>query len=105
MPIYRAVALLAAVAVVAVLLAGCASTKAETNWQGRKIDEAIADLGPPTRVTPSGTTTLYVWEFRHEEIPRFGMGGSAVNVTTRGWTRMMTVNASGIVISDIRQDL
>ena len=98
MPVKRAIALAAAFAVVAALLLSCASTKAEQKWEGRKIDEAIAEYGPPTRVTQSGTTKLYVWEFRHQS----NMGG---RFTISGWVRSMTVDANGIITSHVRQDL
>jgi len=104
MPVKRAIALIAASAVAAALLLSCASTKAEQKWEGRKIDEAIAEYGPPTRVTQSGTTKLYVWEVRHQSLASNTIGGGGITFMS-GWTRTMTVDANGIITSHVRQDL
>ncbi len=103
MPVKRAIVLVAASAVTAALLLSCASTKVEPKWEGRKIDEAIAEYGPPTRVMPSGTNKLYVWEFRHQQVARNRIGGGGITIS--GWVRSMTVDANGIITSHVRQDL
>jgi len=58
--------LVAAALVVVVCLAGCASMTTTENWAGRKIDDAIAKFGTPSRITPgvNGQQT-YVWLLHH----------------------------------------
>jgi hypothetical protein len=83
------------------LLAACASTT-ETKWEGKKIDEAIAEYGPPTRTSPSADGTTYVWEQRHELQGFSGVPGGTREM--RVTIRMMTVNPSGIITSYSRVD-
>ncbi len=85
-----------------VFLAGCASMGAEPKWEGRKIDEAIAEYGPPTRVSPSGAGKSYVWEKRHEMQGFSGVPGGTRE--TRVTIRMMTVDANGVITSYTRTD-
>ncbi|MDD5563388.1 MAG: hypothetical protein PHQ91_06710 [Thermoanaerobaculaceae bacterium] len=92
----RVIAGLATCALLLGLLAGCASAPPE-KWEGRKIDEAIAAYGPPTKVTPSDAGKLYVWVSRHT---MQGMGGfPGATRETHVTRRMMTVNPDGVITS------
>ncbi len=59
----------AALAVMALVAVSCASMTRTEEWKGRKIDEAIAKFGTPSRVTPgeNGRKT-YVW-ILHRSVP------------------------------------
>ncbi|HQT93993.1 MAG: hypothetical protein B7Z61_07275 [Acidobacteria bacterium 37-71-11] len=97
MKLPRATVLLAACVVLVGWLAACASTPPETRWEGRRVEDAIAAYGPPTRVAPSNTGKTYVWESRHT---MQGMGGfPGATRETRVTRRMMTVNSSGVITS------
>jgi hypothetical protein len=89
-------------AVLACVLAGCISTKPEVAWEGKKVDEAIAEYGPPTRVSPSESGKTYVWEQRHT---MQGIGAfPGATRETRVTIRMMTVDADGVITSYNRVD-
>ena len=97
MQLSRVTGLFAACAVITGLLVGCASTPSTANWEGRKIEDAIAAYGPPTRIGPSEDGKVYVWESRHT---MQGMGGfPGATRETRVTRRMMTVNADGVITS------
>lgn len=97
MTLRRGTAGLATCALLIGLLAGCASAPPQTNWEGRKIEDAIAAYGPPTKVTPSETGKLYVWVSRHT---MQGMGGfPGATRETHVTRRMMTVNEAGVITS------
>jgi hypothetical protein len=88
----------------ALLLGGlwaCSSLQPDPVWEGKKIDEAIARYGPPTKVSPTQLGKTYVWEFRHESGSYPGGGGNRVVATT---IRMMTVDANGVITSYNRVD-
>jgi hypothetical protein len=98
----RHTALLLAITLLVGFAASCASLAPEPKWEGRKIDEAVAEYGPPTRVSPSDTGKSYVWETRTE---MRGMGAfPGATRETRVTIRMMTVNADGIITSYNRVD-
>ncbi len=97
MTLPRATALLATCAVLVGVLAACASAPPEANWEGRKIEEAIAAFGPPTRISQSTTSTVYLWESRHT---MQGVGGfPGTTRETHVKIRMMTVNPDGVITS------
>jgi hypothetical protein len=94
----------AALAMCALLLGGlwaCSSLRLDPVWEGKKIDEAIARYGPPTRVSPTPLGKTYVWEFAHGSGALPGGGGNTVVIKT---IRMMTVDANGIITSYNRFD-
>jgi hypothetical protein len=80
----------------------CASMTAEPKWEGKRIEEAIAEYGPPTRVSPSALGKTYVWEERRE---MQGVGPfPGATRETRVTLRMMTVDANGVITSYTRVD-
>ncbi len=87
------------------VLSSCATLKPEPNWEGRKIDEAIARYGPPTKIIPNEDGKAYVWKFTHNSYSDSpGVGGMNTAREMRTTVRMMTVNADGIITSYNRQD-
>ena len=98
----RARVMVAACAVLAAALVGCASAPADPDWRGRKTDEAIARYGPPTQMSASETGTLYVWRMRHELHGMGGLPGSTRE--TRVTIRMMTVDPNGVITSNNLSD-
>jgi hypothetical protein len=98
----RSMAVLLVGTVLLGFIVSCASTTSETKWEGRKIDEAIAKLGPPTRIDVSNTGKTYVWEWRREMTGMGGVPGSTREV--RVTIRMMTVDANGVITSYTRVD-
>ena len=79
----------------------CSSLQPDPVWEGKKIEEAIAKYGPPTRISPVTLGKAYVWEFRHGSGAGPGGGGNYQVITT---IRMMTVDANGIITSYNRFD-
>ena len=102
MRLVRATALLGVGALLAGFVLACISAKPEPKWEGRKVDEAVAEYGPPTRVSDSGAGKIYVWEQRHELQGFSGVPGGSREM--RVTIRMMTVNADGIITSYSRVD-
>ncbi len=98
----RAIVVVAACAMLAAALVGCASAPADPDWRGRKIDEAIARYGSPTQVSASETGTLYVWRMKHERQGMGGFPGASREISTT--IRMMTVNADGVITSNTLTD-
>lgn len=87
------------------VLSSCATLQPEPKWEGRKIDEAIARYGPPTKVIPDANGKVYVWKFTHNSYSDSpGVGGMNTAREMRTTLRMMTVNADGIITSYNRQD-
>lgn len=96
----------ATLAAVALLAVSCASMTQKQEWTGHKIDEAVAKLGTPSRVTPSeGGEKTYVWMI-HRSVPdqRTGFDASGAPRTYTGshdsvhiWT--FVVNADGVITS------
>ncbi len=87
------------------VIASCATLEPEPKWEGRKIDEAIARYGPPTRVIPDANGKAYIWKFTHNSYSDSpGVGGMSTAREMRTTIRMMTVNADGIITSYSRQD-
>ena len=95
-----------ALAVVVLIIGSCASLTKVEEWKGRKIDEAIAELGTPSNVLQgqNGQKT-YIW-ILHRSVPvetvTFSpqgtpISGSAFRDSVRTWT--MYVDASGIIVS------
>jgi hypothetical protein len=58
---FAKLAIIAAMTAPAIVVAGCASTT-PVHWTGLNVSRAVAKLGPPTRTTPTGTGSVYVWE-------------------------------------------
>ena len=102
MTLRRPMPVLPAVALLICVMVACTSMQPEVSWQGKKIDEAVAQYGPPTRVDPAPAGKTYVWETRHT---MQGMGGfPGATRETRVTIRMMTVDSSGIITSYNRVD-
>lgn len=91
--------------IIVAVLSSCATLQPEPKWEGRKIDEAIARYGPPTKVIPDENGKAYIWKFTHNSYSDSpGIGGMSTTREMRTTIRMMTVNADGIITSYSRQD-
>jgi hypothetical protein len=90
---------------------GCASLTKIEDWQGRKIDDAIAKFGTPSQIMPGQNgQKYYVWRLHHQsEIPRMELDANGHPVERNiphdsVVTWMFLVGADGGIISFVRSE-